>query len=398
MKENYLNTSNEVTEGIGFKEGKVFEAILNIMKELEVQKNGVELDKETGEVKYRYIKISDLRAVLKPLLIKNKCMIRKTKASKMMRDRKQNKWGTWVNIDVVENTYILQSLEDGSFIIGTGRGEGSDWSDSSCTLSEADAFKNFIGTTFSLVTDDDSEVSDDSITESEEPKKRKRRTKAEIEADKAKEKAESESKEATEIAESPAKGEPEIANPAVKLVAPEPTNEVVKAIDKNIDCEADGGVPLELPKEAFEEAEVTKELADKPVSVEPIEPVEKAEKEEPSPEVESVNTEAGSSDGPFSMEEPEEEAPAEEPTEETVSSDDEIKAFANVTCPVQNRHVFGKTFEEVCRMAITNNSESDIAARNCLVFVATHQEQTAGKWPEFAKACALAVAKFNLAA
>ena len=370
---NYVSTK-EVTNGLCFKEGKVFEAILNIMEELTVPKNGEELDKETGEVKYRYIKIGDLREALKPLLLHNKCIIRKVEAIKFFRDRKQNRYGTWVNIDVIENSYILQSIEDGSYIIGTGRGEGSDWGDSSVKLAEADAFKNFIGSTFCLVTDDES-----TTEEIETPvKKRKRRTKAEIEADKAKE---------SEVAEKTTKEDSQIVNPAVKLVAPEPTNEIVKNIDKNIDCEVDGGVPLELPKEAFKEADNLR----KPISVEGIEPAEVKEKEEPSAEenVETVNTEVSEEETPTET---------EEPTEETVSSDEEIKNYANVVCPIQNRFVNGKTFEEVCGMALTNNSEADKAARSCIVYVSSHPERFIEKAPEFVKACMLAVGKFELAA
>jgi hypothetical protein len=372
---NYESTK-KVTDGLCFKDGKVFDAVLNIMNELNVPKNGVELDKDTGEVKYRYIKIGDLREALQPLLITNKCMIRKIESSKFFRDRKQNKYGTWVNIDVIENSYIFQSLEDGSFIIGTGRGEGSDWGDSSVTLAEADAFKNFIGNTFCLVTDDESEETE--YSDNTPVKKRKRRTKAEIEADKAK--AES------EVSEKTAKEEPKIVNPAVKLVAPVPTNEIVKNIDKNIDCEADNGVPVELPKEAFKEAQTLSKL----VSVETVEPAEVKEKEEPSSEekVENVETEIS----------PEKPVETEEPTEETVSSDEEIKAYASVICPIQNRFVNGKTFEEVCGMAITNNSEAEKAARSCIVYVSSHPERFQEKAPEFVKACTLAANKFSLVA
>ena len=186
-------TSTKETNGLLFKEGKVFNAILNIMENLKVEKNGVELDETTGEVKYRYIKIGDLRVALKPLLVQNKCMIRKVEAVKCFRDRKQSKSGVWINIDVVENSYIIQSMEDCSFVMGTGRGEGSGWGDSAVTLAEADAFKNFIGNTFCLVTDEESaNVNEDNKventeTENETVKKRKRRTKAEIEAEKEKE-------------------------------------------------------------------------------------------------------------------------------------------------------------------------------------------------------------------
>lgn len=371
--ENYTGAKKEVvTNGFGFKEGKVFEDVLNIMEELKVPRNGKELDKDTGEVLFTYIKIEDLREALKPLLIKNKCMIRKVSAVKCYRDRKQNKWGTWVNIDVVENQYILQSLEDGSYIVGTGRGEGSDWGNSSVTLAEADAYKNFIGSTFCLVTDDESK--DDNNKEELESDKKKK----ELEVEKADSEIRSEKEVKTELI---------IKNPVVKLEAPVPSNEVVKSIDKNIDCEKDGGVPLELPKEAFDNANAK----DKPISVESIatvEPIEHAS------ENESVAEEA----------EPEESTEeiigteSIEPTEEMVASDDEIKAYANVICPVKGKAIVGKTFEVLCEMAVSNTSDDEMTARRCICYVATHQENFMEKTPEFAKACILAVEKFNFIA
>ena len=391
-------TSTKETNGLLFKEGKVFNAILNIMENLKVEKNGVELDETTGEVKYRYIKIGDLRVALKPLLVQNKCMIRKVEAVKCFRDRKQSKSGVWINIDVVENSYIIQSMEDCSFVMGTGRGEGSGWGDSAVTLAEADAFKNFIGNTFCLVTDEESANVDDNNkventeTENEPVKKRKRRTKAEIEAEKEKESENktNEVEKTTSENKTESVEEPKISNPPVKLVAPEPKNEIVKNIDKNIDCETDNGVPVELPKEAFEEAK----QMDKPISVEAKEPVEQKE-EEPS---EDMTEKVEAVEEPKEPVEEQEIEEATEPTEEQVSSDEEIKAYANIICPIQNRHVNGKTFEDVCGMALNNVSEADKAARNCIIYVSSHPERFEEKAPEFVKACMLAASKFNLVA
>ena len=389
---NYTTSTKETNE-LSFKDGKVFNAILDIMENLNVKKNGVELDDETGEVKYRYIKIGDLREALKPLLIKNKCMIRKIEAIKCFRDRKQSKSGVWINIDVVENSYIIQSLEDCSYVMGTGRGEGSGWGDSAVTLAEADAFKNFIGSSFCLVTDEESvnvETDDkakNTETENEPVKKHKRRTKAEIEAEKESENKANENEETFSENKTESVEEPKISNPPVKLVAPEPKNEIVKNIDKNIDCEADDGVPVELPKKAFEEA---KKL-DKPISVEAKEPVE--QKEEPSEDIYEKVEVAEEPTEPVEEQEPEE---AIEPTEEQMSSDDEIKAYANVICPIKNRYVNGKTFEDVCGMALNNASEADKAARNCIIYVSSHPDRFKEKAPEFVKACMLAATKFNL--
>ena len=368
--ENY--TSTKVTNGLCFKEGKVFTAILNIMQELSVPRNGVELDKESGEVKYTYIKIGDLREKLKPLLIDNKCMLRKVESVKYYRDRKQNKFGTWMNIDVVENTYIIQSLEDASYVVGTGRGEGSDWGDSSVTLAVAVAFKNFIGNTFCLVTDDDDSQNAENLTEHIE-----QNTEKKIQNEKTTEKVE-------------AKVESKITNPAIKLTPPEPTNDIVKNIDKNVDCEKDGGVPLELPNEAYKEAE----KLSKPISVESIEQKEVEEKDETSNKEDDAIEE--SSDDIAN--EPIEEQESKEPTEQTVASDEEIKAYAGVICSIPSRFVNGKRFDEICNMAIQNNSEAEKAARNCITFVASHPERFKEKIPEFLKACMLAAKKFDFVA
>ena len=287
-------------------------------------------------------------------------MIRKVSAIKFFRDRKQNKFGTWVNVDVVENQYILQSLEDGSYIVGTGRGEGADWGSSSVTLAEADAFKNFVGNTFCLVTDSNAEEVKSANTNKKPDKAMK---------------------------ENVPEMEPVIVNPVVKLKPPVPSNEVVQQIDKNIDCDADGGKPLELPKEAFGDAN----SMNKPISAEPI---------EPSAAKETVKENAAALEAGEIQEKTQEESVKEEtePSEEVVSSDSEIKSFANVICPVRSKAIVGKTFEEICAMAISNSTNDEITARKCLIYVASHTKNFEEKAPDFAKACVLAVKKFNLAA
>lgn len=365
VMEKSINTQ-EVTINVSdsFKAGKVNDAIIGIMDELKVAKNGKALDKE-GKLLYTFIQLSDLREALQPLLKKYKCVIRKGK-SKNFRDRKQNPWGNWVNIDVIETPFILQSLEDGSYLVGYGKGEGSDWGSSASRLASADAYKDFIGTTFCLVTDD--ELPNENMSQKPEIINEEKQVSVETTAQ-----AESQKTITTPQYE---------VKPSVKLKAPEPTNPVVQAISKNISPEE--GEALTLPEEAVREQQVKESVN---TDAEPVEPKEVTEKNEPA----EIETQAEPKEP---TEDVETEAPME-PEEDTIELDEKLKKLANIICPIANRFVNGKTFEEICTMALTCSTEAEQRAKDCVLFVARNPERFSQKAPQFAEACKLAVQKFG---